>query len=50
MPTKEIERVLYKACVKALELLGPDLKGMSCFLPNWGLALRQQQEEQQEAA
>jgi hypothetical protein len=35
MPTKEFEKSVYEGCLKAVNELGPRVKEMACFLPNW---------------
>jgi hypothetical protein len=34
--TKQDEKTLLEAYMVAVEAFGPDIKGLSCFLPNWG--------------
>lgn len=36
MDTKGLERVLYAAFLHAATQMGVRVKGMSCFLDNWG--------------
>lgn len=49
MDLTKLEKIIQEACIKAVEQVGSAVKGMSCFLPNWGVHLPKQPNEKEVA-